>query len=329
MLRLLIRRFIATIPVLFFVSLITFTFMHMTPGGPWDKGEGRREMRPEVKANLDRIYNLDKSLPEQYLLWLADLARGDLGPSYQFRDRTVNQLIFEPSPGRPWWESRFGRSALLGVICFILSTAIAIPLGVLAAVYQNTWIDYLSLFLATIGTAVPSFVRAILLIVLFAVWLRIAPVGNSNWNQLSWENARTWTPWLLPILALTLGTIAGVARYTRAQMLEVIRQDYMRTARSKGLSEVKILARHALRNAMIPVATILGPELAGLLTGSFFIEQIFQFPGMGTALVGAISARDYSMIMGLTMFLTFLLVCGNLMVDLMYGWLDPRIKVAG
>ncbi len=327
MFRIVVRRLIAIIPVLFAVSVITFVLMHLTPGGPFDKGEGRRELPPEVRANLERAYGLDRSWPEQYLTYMANALRGDLGMSFQFRDRNVTDLIFSAPPGRPWWESRFGRSAQLGVMAFLLGTLIAIPLGVLAAVKRNSWIDYLSLFLATLGTALPSFVMAIFLILVFGLTLKWVAVSTTNWNQFAFENPATWTPWILPTATLTLGLVPALARYTRGQMLEALGQDYIRTARSKGLRETVVLFRHALKNAMIPVATILGPTLAALLTGTLFVETIFSFPGMGRMFVTAITSRDYAMIMGLTLFFTFMYVLGNLLVDIVYGWLDPRIKV--
>lgn len=333
MTRYLVRRLLWIIPVLILISLVTFTMMKITPGGPFDTSAGGRELPPEVVATLQRKYHLDEPNWKQYLIYMGVLPsgynatgqpvfsgvlEGDLGPSYQYKGRSVTEIVFQAPPGRPWWESRFGRSAELGLFGFLLSVAIAIPLGVIAAIRHNSWVDYISLFVATIFVSTPSFVLAIFLMIIFGLWLSLLPIVARNWVGVQ--------PWILPIFCLGATHAAFVTRLTRATMLEVLRQDYIRTARAKGLRDRIIMVRHAIRNAMIPVATVLGPSLAGLITGTFFIETMFSFPGMGRLFVQSISQRDYSMILGTTLIFAFMIALANLTVDIVYAWLDPRIS---
>lgn len=331
MLRYLFRRLLWIIPTLFVISLVTFVLMKITPGGPFDaRGDGR-ELPAEVVQAISRRYHLDEPDWKQYLIYMgfwpstADgkpvfrgVLQGDLGPSFQYKGRSVSEILFSPGPGRPWWESRFGRSAQLGIFAFLFGSLVGIPLGVIAAIKHNSWADYLSLFLATIFVSTPSFVLAIFLMLTFGVWLKWVPIIARSWS--------TPQPWILPTFCLGVGLAALTARMTRTTMLEVLRQDYIRTARSKGLRDRIIMFRHALRNAMIPVATVLGPALAGLITGSFFIEYMFGFPGMGRLFVQSIAQRDYAMIMGTTLFFAFVIAAANLVVDIIYAWLDPRIS---
>jgi oligopeptide transport system permease protein len=244
---------------------------------------------------------------------------GNMGPSYRQRGLTIQQILFSPPKGKAFWESRFGYSARLGVMALTIAVLIGLPIGILSALKQNSWIDYLSLFIATIGISVPNFVIAIFLIIILGSWLHLIPIIPENWN----------TPgvWLLPSIVLGFGVMARTARLTRATMLEVMRMDYVRTARAKGLVERLVIVRHMLRNALIPVVTFLGPALAGLVVGSFIIEQMFAFPGMGRAYVQAIGNRDYSMIMGTTVFYAILVALANLSVDFVYVFLDPRIRL--
>jgi oligopeptide transport system permease protein len=313
----LLHRFLWMIPVLFAISLITFTLMHLTPGGPWDGDDvQRKNFPPAVVANLNHKFNLDLPLWEQYVRYIADTLRGDLGPSYQYIDQSVSDLLFAPPTNRPIWESRFLRSALLGLLALGIAICVGIPLGVIAALKHNTWLDYGLLLLATFGTALPSFVMAVFALFVFGLWLRWLPI-ITNWNDPK--------SWALPALVLSFGLMAFLARLTRAMMLETLGQDYLRTARAKGLHERTIVIRHALRNSLIPVATVLGPAFAGLITGSFFIETMFSFPGMGRFFVQSVNARDYSMIMGTTLLYAVLISLSNLSVDIIYGRLDPRI----
>jgi oligopeptide transport system permease protein len=317
--QLIIRRLLWLIPVLFVISIVTFTLMHIAPGGPWDRDVGRRQLPTSVIENLNRKFHLNEPAWKQYVLYMWGAIRGDLGPSYQYKDRNVTDIMFAPPQGRPIWESRFGRTATLGLLAFLIAVSVGLPLGIISALKQNTILDYGSLFFATIGNATPGFVMAIFLMVIFGLMLHWFPIASTNWDG--------WRPWVLPTVTLCLGLTAYLTRMTRATMLEAIRQDYIRTARSKGLAERVIIVRHALKNALIPVATVLGPALAGLITGSFFIEFMFSFPGMGRLYIQSVQQRDYSMIMGNTLFYAFLIALANLVVDLVYGWLDPRIKV--
>ncbi|MGI8424900.1 MAG: ABC transporter permease [Chloroflexota bacterium] len=328
----LIRRLLWLVPILFVISIVTFVMMKLTPGGPFEVSASGRELPRELVESLQRRYHLHEPEWKQYLIYMGLLPtstddhgrpvfkgvfQGDLGPSYQYKGRSVTEILFESGPGRPWWESRFGRSAELGLLGFLLGVLIGIPLGVVAALNHNRIVDYASLFGATIFVSTPSFVVAIFLMLVFGLWLHWLPIVARSWHE-----PRAW---ILPAFCLGVGQAAFLTRLTRATMLEVLRQDYIRTARAKGLRDRVVMLRHALRNAMIPVATVLGPALAGLITGTFFIETMFSFPGMGRLFVQSIGQRDYSMIMGTTLIFAFMIALANLAVDLIYGWLDPRI----
>jgi oligopeptide transport system permease protein len=241
---------------------------------------------------------------------MADAVRGNLGPSYQRPSVTVNERLAD---GLPY-------SARLGIQALIFALLLGLPLGVIAALRQNSWVDYLALFFATVGIAVPSFVLGIYLIIFLAVGADLFPVAASDWTD--------WRSWVLPTIALGVTPAAYMARLIRSSMLEALRQDYVRTARAKGLAEQVVIISHVLKNAMIPVWTVLGPIAAGLVTGSFIIENVFSVPGIGRFFVNAIGARDYSMIMGTTLFYALLIAVGNLLIDVSYGLFDPRIKVA-
>jgi oligopeptide transport system permease protein len=324
-----IRRLLWLIPVLFFVSLITFTLMHMAPGGPWDRDPSARQVDARTQQLLNKKFGLDKPmflntaggnpLDSQFFNYIWNAMRGDLGPSYRQRGLEVQDILFKPPEGKPFWQSRFGYTARLGLIALGLAVIIGIPAGIIAALNRNTFIDYLTLFISTIGVSVPSFVVAIFLIIIFASRLKLIKIVQSDWGNPS--------AWVIPALVLGFGTMAYLTRLTRSSMLEVMQQDYVRTARAKGLSEWMVVGRHMVRNALIPVVTILGPALAGLVTGSFIIESMFSFPGSGRAYVQAISQRDYSMIMATTLIYAILVALANLTVDILYGFLDPRIKV--
>jgi len=305
-----IRRVLWLVPVLLVVSVVTFSLMHMAPGGPWDRDSDQKPLPAHIIARLNKQFNLDKPIHEQYLLYMWGAVRGDLGPSYTQPGKNVGELILDRIP----YSGRLGLQALL------LAVLIGIPLGVIAALRQNTWVDYIALFLSTIGSAVPSFVLGIYLIIVFAVALNLFPVAASDWGD--------WRAWVLPTIALSVGPAAYMARLTRSSILEILRQDYVRTARAKGLRENVVVVRHVLKNAMIPVWTVLGPITAGLVTGSFVIEQVFSVPGVGRFFVSAISQRDYSMIMGTTLFYALVIALGNLIIDVTYGLFDPRIKVS-
>ena len=297
------RRLLWIIPVLFTVSIITFFLMHAVPGGPWD----REKALP--KATVDRLnakYGLDDPVYVQYITWATKFVQGDLGPSYRYTDRTVNEIVADG----------FWTTVQLGIMAFILSVLVGIPLGIFAALGHNRGPDYLSTSISIIGIATPSFVLSILIIVFFAVQLGWFPTGG-------WKGPAYW---VLPTIALAGFPIAIIARYTRASMLEVTRKDYIRTAQRKGLPGSDVVSRHMIRNALIPVITILGPTLAFLVTGSFIIERIFGIPGMGQFYVGSIATRDYSLLMAMTMLYAFAVAFLNVVVDVLYAYIDPRIR---
>jgi oligopeptide transport system permease protein len=299
----LVRRVLWIIPVLFAVSIITFALMHAVPGGPWD---GEKSLPDATEARLNQMYGLDQPVPVQYFNWVTDLLQGDLGPSYKYRDRSVNDII----------ASGIGTTVQLGLMAFLLAVIIGIPLGVIAALGHNRWPDYLTTSISILGIATPSFVAAIVLILVFSVLLRWFPTNG-------WKGPETW---VLPTVALALFPIAVIARYTRASMLEVTRKDYIRTAQSKGLRERAVVIRHMIRNALIPVVTVLGPLLAFLVTGSFIIESVFSIPGIGRYYVTAITQRDYGVLMATTIIYAFAVAFLNLVVDVLYAYIDPRIR---
>ena len=298
-----VRRILWIIPVLFTVSIITFFLMHAVPGGPWD----REKALPQ--ATVDRLnakYGLDDPIYVQYITWATKFVQGDLGPSYRYTDRTVNDIVADG----------FWTTVQLGVMAFILAVVVGIPLGIFAALGHNRGPDYLATSVSIIGIATPSFVLSILMIVFFAVQLGWFPTGG-------WKGPQYW---VLPTIALAGFPIAIIARYTRASMLEVTRKDYIRTAHSKGLKGQSVVSRHMIRNALIPVVTILGPTLAFLVTGSFIIERIFGIPGMGQFYITSISTRDYSLLMAMTMLYAFAVAFLNVVVDVLYAYIDPRIR---
>lgn len=303
MLKYIVRRFSWLVLVLVAVSLITFVLMHLIPGGPWDR---EKALAPQVVANLNAKYGLDKPLFVQYGNYMWGLLHGDLGVSYSFQDRSVTSILMQGLP----------KTATLGLTAFVLAIFVGIPLGMAAALRQNSAVDYASVLFSTIFASIPGFVLGILLMILFAVVLHWLPTGG--WG----------TPGqiVMPAIALAALPAAFIARITRASTLEVLRQDYVRTARAKGLLERVVLVRHVLRNALIPVLTISGPELAMLVSGSFIIEQLFSIPGIGRLFVQGVFARDYGLVMGSILFYAFAVAVINLLVDILYAAVDPRIR---
>jgi oligopeptide transport system permease protein len=299
----LVRRILWLIPVLFVVSLITFILMHLVPGGPWS---GDKQVYGGVTSMINAKYHLNEPIWQQYGRWVFDFIRGDFGPSFKYADRSINQIIAEGAPA----------TIQLGFMAFTLAVVVGIPLGIIAALGHNKWPDYVATFISMLGIATPSFILAILLVVVFSVGLKILPA-------LGWGAPDTW---VLPTIALAGYQIAQIARYTRASMLEVTRKDYVRTAQSKGLRERAVVVRHMIRNALIPVVTILGPILAFLVTGSFIIETFFGIPGIGKYYVQGIVQRDYSLIMAMTVIYAFAVASLNVFVDVLYGYIDPRIR---
>jgi oligopeptide transport system permease protein len=298
-----IRRLLALIPVLLFVALITFTLMHVAPGGPWDR---ERRLDPAVEANLDAKYHLDQPLPVQFAQYVLGLLHGDLGLSFTNPGFSVQEVI-----GRG-----LGATVQLGVLAAALAIALGVPLGVLAALKQNSLVDYGSMFVAIVGYTTPSFVLGIFLIVLFAVHWQTLPPGG-------WGKPASM---IMPIVTLAAAPTAILARYTRASMLDIGGQDYVRTARAKGLRERVVVFRHMLRNALLPIVTVLGPVVAALVTGSFIVETVFRVPGVGRLYINAIFARDYPLIMGTTLLYAVAVAVFNLVVDMLYVVVDPRIS---
>lgn len=303
MTRFVTRRVLWLILVLLVVSFITFSLMHLVPGGPWDR---EKQLAPQVIEALNRKYGLDQPFFIQYGNFLINILHGDLGVSYIYQDRSVTDILMQGLP----------KTVTLGATAFILAILIGVSFGMAAALKQNSWMDYFSVLFSTIFASVPGFVLAILLVILFSVILHWLPTGG--WGSVSQI--------ILPALALAALPAAYTARITRASTLEVMRQDYVRTARSKGLLERVILLRHILRNSLIPVVTIAGPEFAALVTGSFIIESIFSIPGVGRLFVQGIFARDYGLIMGSVLFYAFVIAVVNLVVDILYAFIDPRIR---
>ena len=299
-----VRRILWAIPVLWAIVTITFFLMHTVPGGPFDRD---RELPPSVRANLERKYGLDEPLFTQYTTYLTNLVQGDLGVSMRDQ-RSVTQTIRDGLPV----------TIQLGVSAFIFATVFGFTMGLIAALNHNRFGDYLGVFLATVGSAMPNFILATFLVIIFSVELGLTDV-------LGWElfNPRKM---ILPVIALGMLPGAYIARITRASMLEVLNQDYVRTARSKGLSEFVVVIRHTVRNALVPVLTVLGPIFAVLVTGSFIIETTFGINGVGQNFVKSIASRDYGVIMGTTIFFAAIVVTANLVVDLMYAVVDPRIR---
>jgi ABC-type dipeptide/oligopeptide/nickel transport system permease component len=302
-----VSRVLWLVPTVGAMALVTFLVMHATPGSPLDPvAEGANPLSPEAQKNLAAVYGLDKPLPEQFLIFLGKAVRGDFGTSFVYKTRTVAEILRETFPV----------SLLLGSMALALAIAGGLTLGILAAVYQNRLWDYVSVSLATVGVAIPNFVLAVFLIILFSFVVPLFPTGG-------WDSPKDW---VLPTVTLALAPMGIIARFTRASMLEVIRADYTLTARAKGLGERPVIFKHALKNAFIPVVTLLGPMFAAVGTGSFFVESIFRVPGMGRFFVLSMTGRDYPMIMAVVLTYGAFLAVMNLVVDLLYGALDPRIR---
>jgi ABC-type dipeptide/oligopeptide/nickel transport system permease component len=300
-----IRRVLALIPTLLLIYTITFFLMHSTPGGPWDTGE--KPIPADVQERLKAAYGLDKPLWQQYGEFLGNAVRGDLGPSYTQRSRTVVQILGETFPV----------SLQLAAVATVIAVLVGVPLGILGAVRHNRPLDYLATFVSVFGISTPAYVVTSLLVLILASKLRLLPTSG-------WDGIRS-PKIIIPALSLALYPMAVLARYTRSSMLEVLRTDYLRTARAKGIGERGVIVRHALRNALLPVITIAGIVLADIATGSFFVETIYQVPGVGRYFVQSISARDYPVILGTVLLLGLVVSVMNLIVDLLYPLLDPRI----
>lgn len=301
-----LKRLLMAIVTMWVIITITFVIMHAVPGDPFAR-EGK--MPEQVYQNLRAQYGLDKPLGEQYVIYLKNIMKGDFGKSMKSQAETVNQMIKRGAPV----------SAQIGLQAFIISMILGPALGSIAALYQNKLPDYTTMIIAIIGISVPSFIFATLLVQFVAKQVAWLPI--SGWGTFSHS--------ILPSLSLALMPIAASARLMRSSMLEVLGQDYIRTARSKGLSKFKVIMGHAVRNAILPVVSTLGTTLSGLLTGSFVIEKIFGVPGLGNFLISSVTNRDYTLIMGTTIFYSFVLIILLLIVDILYVVIDPRIQLTG
>ncbi|WP_297966890.1 ABC transporter permease [uncultured Anaerovibrio sp.] len=300
------KRIINSVIVLWIVMTVTFFLMHAIPGGPFT---AEKNLPPAVKANIEARYKLNDPLSTQYIDYVDNILHGDLGPSFKYVGRSVNDIIGESFPV----------SFELGMEAIVVSLCFGVPAGVLAAFRRNRWQDRTVNFLTTLGIAVPGFVLAALLVDVFAMKLGWLPAAM--WND--------WTNRILPTIALAAMPMAFITRLTRSSMLDVLGQDYIKTAKAKGLGTGYILFKHALPNALIPVVTYVGPMVASILTGSFVIETIFAIPGLGSYFVTSIYNRDYTVILGVTIFYSAIIILMNMLVDIIYPLLDPRIKLEG
>ena len=304
MLRFAFNRLLQAIPVLLIVISATFFLVHSAPGGPFSADKA---VPPEVIRALEAQYNLDQPLWQQYVSYLGDVLQGDLGPSFKYSGRTVNELIAAGLPA----------TAELAMYAMLVALIIGISAGVLAAMRPNTMQDYLPMSAAMLGICMPSFLLGPILVLIFGIHLEWLPV--SGWGDIPGDK-------ILPAITLGTGYAAYIARLSRGGMLEVLSQDYIRTARAKGLSEPLVIFRHALRGGLIPVVAFLGPAFAGLLGGSFVVETIFQIPGLGRFYVQAAFNRDYTMILGMTVFFATLIILFNLLSDMLALWLNPKLR---
>ncbi|HJP38167.1 MAG: oligopeptide ABC transporter permease OppB [Gammaproteobacteria bacterium] len=306
MLNFMLRRLLSAIPTLFILIALAFMLIRAAPGGPFDS---ENQLPAEVEANLRNAYHLDEPLYQQFGRYLANLARGDFGPSFQYRDFSVTELI----------RSGFPVSLRLGGLAMLLALMVGISAGAYAALKQNTTADYSVMTAMMVGISIPNFVVAPLLILLFAVGLRWLPAGGLGDGEVRHL--------LLPVIALAMPQIAYIARLMRGSMIEVLRSPFIRTARAQGLTMPRIIVLHALKPALLPVISYLGPATAAVITGSVVIEQIFGIPGLGRFFVQGALNRDYTLVMGVVVFYGSLIIIFNFFVDLVYGWLDPRVRL--
>lgn len=303
--RVVLRRLAIGLPTLLIIITLSFFMMRLAPGGPFDQ---ERPLPPEIRRNIEKAYHLDESLVQQYLRYLGGLLRADFGPSYRTKDFTVGQLLAEGAPA----------SVKVGGLAVLLATFLGLLAGIVAALRHNSWVDYSVMALAMIGIAIPSFVMAPLLSLVFGVYLKWLPAGG-------WGGGAPLFL-VLPVVSLALPQVARVARLARGAMIEQLHANYVRTARAKGLRERLVLLRHALPGAMLPVVSYLGPMTAALVTGSVVIETIFSIPGIGRYFVQAALNRDYTVVMGVVIVYACLIILLNLAVDLIYGLLDPKVR---
>ncbi|MBO5770457.1 MAG: ABC transporter permease subunit [Spirochaetales bacterium] len=302
-----IKRLIGMIPTLLVIVTLSFFIVRIAPGGPFD---GERALPEVIKRNIEAKYHMDEPLIQQYGRYLFDVLRGDLGPSYKYKDHDVNSLIFNSLPN----------SIILGCMAMAVALVFGISLGITAALKQNTVLDYVPMALAALGLSIPLFVVGPLLQYIFAMQLKILP--TSGWFM---DGETTFATAVLPVVSLSFAYYADVARLTRSSMLETLRSDYIRTAKAKGMKQSTIIFKHAMKGAMLPIVSYLGPAFAGIITGSIVVEQVFRVPGLGKFFVQSSFNRDYTLIVGVVIVYSTILVIMNFLVDIVYSLLDPRI----
>jgi oligopeptide transport system permease protein len=305
LLRYTLLRLLGAIPTLLLVIVLAFLMVHAAPGGPFDD---ERALPPDVAANIQAAYHLDEPLPQQLGRYMAGLLRGDLGPSFRYRDYTVAELI----------GTGFPLSLKIGALAMMLALLIGVGAGSVAALRQGSMLDRVVMSLSMTGISIPVFVVAPVLVLLFAVKLQWLPAG--------WSGTGGIGKYLLPVVTLALPQIAYIARLTRASMIDVLGRDFIRTARAQGLGTKAILRVHALKPAMLPVLSYLGPAIAAILTGSVVVEEVFGIPGLGQFFVRGALNRDYTLVLGIVIFYATLIIALNLVVDVLYGVLDPRVR---
>ncbi|WGL15917.1 oligopeptide ABC transporter permease OppB [Microbulbifer bruguierae] len=305
MLKFIAKRALEAIPTLFILITVSFFLMRFAPGNPFS---AEIAMTPEVMANIEAKYGFDKPVYQQYFNYLGSLLQGDLGPSFKYKDFSVNELVAQALPV----------SVKIGLFAFIVAVTFGVGFGTIAALRQNSWLDYTIMTSAMAGVVIPSFVLAPLLVLIFAIWLEWLPAGG-------WHNGAAQYV-ILPVLGMSLYYIASISRIMRGSMIEVLNSNFIRTAKAKGLSMPYIIVRHALRPAILPVLSYLGPALVGIITGSVVIETIFGLPGIGQLFVNGALNRDYSMVLGLTILVGALTITFNAIVDILYAVVDPKIR---
>ncbi len=299
-------RLLQAIPTIWIIVTLSFLLMHAVPGGPFDS---EKTLSPEIQKNLEKKYNLDKPLYKQYFIYLNNLVHGDLGPSFKYKDYSVNELLTEGFP----------ISATLGLSAMFIALIIGVSFGVIAAKYQNKFIDYCMMVFALIGMSIPGFVIAPLLVLILSIKFQLLPAGE-------WQGPFAFQYLILPVFALSLPMIAYITRIMRSSMVEILRSNFIRTARAKGLPEWKVLIFHALKPALLPVISFIGPALASIVTGSIVIEKIFGLPGIGQHFVQGAINRDYTLVMGVVIISALLIVICNLIVDIIYALIDPKVS---
>jgi len=305
MLKFILKRILEAIPTLLVLITVSFFMMRFAPGTPFTSERG---LSPEVKANIEAKYGLNKPVHQPYLTYLGNLLKGDLGPSFKYKDFSVNDLVRQALPV----------SAKIGLAAFCLAVLVGVSFGTLAALRQNSWLDYGLMSSAMFGVVAPSFVLAPILVLIFAIWLRWLPAGGWQHGQLQFM--------VLPVIGMMMYYVSAIARIMRGSMIETMNSNFIRTAKAKGLPLHYIILRHALRPAMLPVVSYLGPAFVGIITGSVVIETIFGLPGIGQLFVNGALNRDYSMVLGLTILVGTLTITFNAVVDILYAFIDPKIR---